>query len=50
MTDLHVTMENVVRLAEMIVEKHGVPMNDAMGLAEFNLRYASSFKEAAERV
>ena len=47
---LHLTMENVVRLAEKIVAKYGIPMQDAMDLAEFNLRYAKSYREAEARL
>lgn len=48
--ELHLTMENVVKLAEKIAAKHGVQMKEAMELAEFNLKYAKSYKEAESRV
>ncbi len=46
----HLTLENVIKLASKIVAKHGIPNQDAMDLAEFNLRYAKSYEEAASRV
>lgn len=48
--NLHLTMENVVKLAEKIAAKHDISMDDAMDLAEFNLRYSASYAEAAARV
>lgn len=44
------TIENCERLAKKIVAKYGIPMSDAMNLAEFNLQYAASYAEAAKRV
>ena len=46
----HLTLENVIKLARKIVAKHGISEQDAMDLAELNLRYASSYEEAASRV
>ena len=46
----HLTLENVIKLAKKIEAKHGISSQDAMDLAEFNLRYASSYAEAASRV
>ena len=48
--NLHLNMENVVELAELIAAKHGISITDAMGLAEFNLRFADSYAQAAARV
>lgn len=48
--NLHLTIENVTKLAEMIAAKYGIAINDAMLLAEFNLTYAASFQEAASRI
>jgi hypothetical protein len=46
----HLTLENVIKLASKIEAKHGISNQDAMDLAEFNLRYASNYEEAASRV
>jgi hypothetical protein len=46
----HVTIENVERLAAKISAAHGISMDDARALAEFNLNYADSYETAAARV
>lgn len=46
----HLTLENVILLASKIEAKYGLSNQDAMDLAEFNLRYASSYEEALSRV
>lgn len=46
----HLTLENVIRLAKAIVTKYGISEQDAMYLAEFNLKYASSYEAAVARV
>jgi hypothetical protein len=48
--NLHLTIENVTKLAELICAKFGISMDDAMQLAEFNLTYAKSYQEAASRI
>ena len=40
MTNAELTMENVVKLAETIAVDMKIPIQDAMDLAEFYLRYA----------
>jgi len=45
--DFH--MENLVMIAENIATKYGISMDDAMGLAEFNLQSAS-VKEVLARI
>ncbi len=47
---IHLTIENVERLAALIVSKIDMPMKDARELAEFNLRYSKSYADAAARV
>lgn len=47
---VHVTIENVEKLAKAIAAKHAIPMVDARDLAEFNLTYAPSYEAAAARV
>lgn len=42
MKNAELTIENVTKMAEEIVAKLGVPMKDAMDLAEFHLRYAKN--------
>ncbi len=46
----HLTIENITRLAELIAAAHSIPMADAMDLAEFNLRFAESYAQAASRI
>ena len=46
----HLTIENITKLAELIAAKHGISIDDAMLMAEFNLTYAASYQEAAARV
>lgn len=48
--NLHLTIENVTKLAELIATKYSVTMDEAMQLAEFNLQFASSYAEAAALV
>ena len=48
--NLHSTIENVTKLAELISAKYSVTIDEAMQLAEFNLQFASSYAEAASIV
>jgi hypothetical protein len=48
--NMHLTIENVTKLAEVIAARYNVTMDEAMQLAEFNLQFASSYAEAAARV
>lgn len=48
--NLHLTIENITKLAEAIAQRYDLSICDAMQLAEFNLRFASSYAEAAARV
>jgi hypothetical protein len=50
MTNAHLTIENVEKLAAKIAKTHEISMDDARALAEFNLTYATSYAEAAARV
>ena len=44
MKNAELTIENVVKLAEKIAAECSIPMQDAMDLAEFQLRYARGAK------
>jgi hypothetical protein len=44
MNNAELTLENVVKLAEKIAAECNIPMQDAMDLAEFKLRYAGGAK------
>ena len=48
--NLHLTIENITMLAEIIAAKHNVTMADAVQLAEFNLQFSASYSEALARV
>ncbi len=48
--NLHLTIENVTKLAEKIVSKYSITMDDAMLLAEFNLTYSKSYQDAESRL
>lgn len=50
MTNAHLTIENIEKLAKKINEKRGIPMSDARGLAEFNLQFSKSYADAVNRV
>jgi hypothetical protein len=50
MTNAHLTIENVEKLAQKIVASHGLKMQQARELAEFNLKYSKSYADAASRV
>jgi hypothetical protein len=51
MTNTHLTIENVEKLAKLML-KNGLVLNMNQGreLAEFNLRYSKSYAEAAARM
>lgn len=46
----HVTIENVEKLAAKIISAYNVTIEEARGLAEFNLNFADSYAAAAARV
>ena len=50
MTNAHLTIENVEKLAAKIVAVTGISLDDARALAEFNLQYSASYQEAVARV
>ncbi|MBK7357468.1 hypothetical protein [Propionivibrio sp.] len=47
---LHLTIENVTKLAEKIADKYSVTMDEAMQLAEFNLSFSASYQDAESRL
>lgn len=50
MTNAHLTIENVEKLAKIISTTFSLKIQEARELAEFNLRYSKSYAEAAARV